>query len=140
MAFRIPKPLSPQAHRVLDLIALPGLFTLTLWLRGRNTTAATVVLTNALIEGATQLATDYTPRARPRGNLRWLSLRDHLRITAVYGGFLAGVGMTLTGLRTQDRRLILALAASAPVLAALTDSGESQRPRDVRRWTYVPPS
>ena len=122
---RIPKPISPQAHRIFDLFAWPWPFALALWLRRRNTTAATVVLINALIEGATQLVTDYTPEARPRGKLRWISLRDHLRITAVDGVFLAGLGETLQGLRAQDRRLILAFAASAPVLAVLTDPGNS---------------
>ncbi|MCV7154287.1 hypothetical protein [Mycolicibacterium pyrenivorans] len=122
MTFRVPRPISPQVHRNFDLIALPATFGLAYRMRHRNTTLATVVLINALIEGATQLTTDYTEGVRPRGSHRWISLRDHLRITALTGSYIAGLAATLEGLRPHDRRFLLATAVSAPLLAMLTQA------------------
>ena len=93
-------------------------------MRHRNTTLATVVLINALILGdVTQLTTDYTEGVRPRGSHRWISLRDHLRITALTGSYIAGLAATLEGLRPHDRRFLLATAVFFSATPGHADPG-----------------
>lgn len=89
----------------------------------RNRTAAAFMLTNAAVEGTAFLTTDYPP-----GILRWMSLRDHLRVADAHGVCVAALALTLRGLSPGERRVFLAFAAVPLVLNALSDAGRERRP------------
>ena len=115
MASLIPKPLSPQAHRRFDLVALPGLVALALLMSRRDRQAGALMLMVAAGEGTAMLTTDYPPPAV----LPWLSFRQHIGVANIHSAFIAAVALLVPGVR--HRRAVLALAAVPLVLNALSE-------------------
>jgi hypothetical protein len=70
---RLPRVLSPQMHRRIDLVAFPSVITSVVWMSRRNSRVAALMSIIAAGEGAALLTTDYPP-----GFLRWMSFRDHI--------------------------------------------------------------
>jgi hypothetical protein len=62
---RIPKILSPKGHAIFDALAYPLMVALAVRMARRNRPAAAVLLVNGLVQGTTDLTTDY-----PAGLLR----------------------------------------------------------------------
>ena len=130
----LPKPISPRAHRRFDQLALPGIVTLALWMRGRNRRAAAVIGAAALAEGSAQFTTDYPPPVA----LAWMDFREHNRMAVVHGVLIAAAGCMVPGLSRGQRGLILGLAAIPVALAALSDTsaaaqGQARREADQGR-------
>jgi len=123
-----PKPISPRAHRRFDQLALPGIITLALLMRGKNPWAAAVIGAAALAEGSAQFTTDYPPPVA----LGWMDFREHNRMAVVHGVFIAAAGCLVPGLSRGQRGLILGLSAIPMALAALSDTSQAARDRALR--------
>jgi len=116
---RLPRILSPQTHRRIDLLALPGVIASVLWMSRRNTRVAALMSMIAAGEGAALLTTDYPP-----GLLRWMSFRDHVWAATLHGLLAASLGLLVPGIPARDRRVLLALASMPIVLSVLSDTRE----------------
>ena len=114
---RLPRVLSPQMHRRVDLLALPGVIASVAWMSRRNSRVAALMSMIAAGEGAALLTTDYPP-----GYLRWMSFRDHIWAATLYGILAASLGLLVPGIAPRDRRVMLALASLTIVLSALSDT------------------
>src|ERR671920_1774206 len=113
---RLPRPLSPQMHRRIDLVALPGVIASVAWMSRRNGRVAALMSMIAAGEAVALLTTDYPP-----GFLRWMSFRDHVWAATLYGVLAASLGLLVPGIPVRDRRVMLALASMPVVLSALSD-------------------
>jgi hypothetical protein len=118
---RVPKPISPQAHGLIDLLAFPAMLGLTAWLARRNRPAAGLVLLNALGEGTTAAITDFPP-----GLLPLISFRAHRRV-GIYGSplYLALAAFT-PGIPWRYRRFPLLLGLVPLVLNSLSNPAGSE--------------
>jgi hypothetical protein len=116
---RLPRVLSPQAHRRIDLLALASVIASVAWMSRWNTRTAAIMSMIAAGEGAALLTTDYPP-----GFLRWMSFRDHLWAATLHGILAASLGLLVPGIPPRDRRVLLALASMPIVLSALSDTRE----------------
>jgi len=116
---RLPRPLSPQMHRRVDLVALPSVIAWVVWMSRRNRRVAALMGLIAAGEAAALVTTDY-----PRGLLRWMSFRDHVWAASLHGVLAASLGLLVPDIPARDRRLMLALASMPIVLSALSDTGE----------------
>ena len=65
---RLPRVMSPQMHRRIDLVALPSVIASVVGMSRRNNRAAALMSMIAAGEGAALLTTDYPP-----GFLRWMA-------------------------------------------------------------------
>ena len=104
---RLPRVLSPQMHRRIDLVALPSVIASVVWMSRRDSRAAAL------------LTTDYPP-----GFLRWMSFRDHVWAATLHGILAASLALQVPGIPQRDRRVLLALASMPIVLSALSDTRE----------------
>src|SRR3712207_9423064 len=86
---RLPRVLSPQMRRRVDLLALPSVIASVAWMSRRNSRVAALMSMIAAGEAVALLTTDYPP-----GFLRWMSFRDH-----VWGGTLHGILAASLGLQ-----------------------------------------
>ena len=116
---RLPRVLSPQMHRRIDLVALPGVIASVAWMSRRNSRVAALMSMIAAGEAVALLTTDYPP-----GFLRWMSFRDHVWAATQYGILAASLGLLVPGIPVRDRRVMLALASMPVVLSALSDTRE----------------
>ena len=116
---RLPRPLSPQMHRRIDLLALPGVIASVVWMSRRNTRVAALMSMIAAGEGVALLTTDYPP-----GFLRWMSFRDHIWAATLHGILAASFALLVPGIPPRDRRVLLGLASMPLVLSALSDTRE----------------
>ena len=116
---RLPRVLSPQMHRRVDLVALPSVVASVVWMSRRNGRVAALMSMIAAGEGAALLTTDYPP-----GFLRWMSFRDHVWAAALHGLLAASLGLLVPDIPQRDRRVLLALASMPVVLSALSDTRE----------------
>lgn len=116
MAGRIPKPLSPQAHRRFDTFALPGLLLLAAWMSRRDRPAAALMLMVAAGEGTAMLTTDYPPPVV----LPWMSFRQHVSAANAHGAFIAALALLVPGVQRRHRPVLLGLAAVPLTLNALS--------------------
>jgi hypothetical protein len=116
---RLPRVFSPQMHRRIDLLALPGVIGSVAWMSRRDKRAAALMSMIAAGEGAALLTTDYPP-----GILRWMSFRDHVWAATLHGILAASLGLLVPGIPARDRRVLLALASMPIVLSALSDARE----------------
>ena len=114
-----PQVLSPQMHRRIDLLALPGVIASVVWMSRRDGRAAALMSMIAAGEGAALLTTDYPP-----GFLRWMSFRDHIWAATLHGILAASLALLVPGIPPRDRRVLLALASIPLVLSALSDTRE----------------
>src|SRR3712207_5178222 len=69
-AMRLPRVLSPQMHRRVDLVALPSVVASVVWMSRRNGRVAALMSMIAAGEGAALPTTDYPP-----GFLPWMTLQ-----------------------------------------------------------------
>ena len=116
---RLPRLLSPQMHRRVDLVALPSVIASAVGMSRRNKRAAALMSMIAAGEGAALLTTDYPP-----GFLRWMSFRDHIWAATMHGILAASLGLLVPDVPPRDRRVLLALASMPIVLSALSDTRE----------------
>lgn len=116
---RLPRPLSPQMHRRVDLLALPSVIASIVWVSRRNRRVAALMSMIAAGEAAALVTTDYPP-----GLLRWMSFRDHVWAATLHGVLAASLGLLVPGIPPRDRRFLLALASMPIILSALSDTGE----------------
>jgi hypothetical protein len=116
---RLPRILSPQMHRRIDLVALPSVIASVLWMSRRDSRAAALMSVIAAGEGAALLTTDYPP-----GFLRWMNFRDHIWAAILHGILAASLALLVPGIPRRDRRVMLALASMPIVLSALSDTRE----------------
>ena len=114
---RLPRPLSPQMHRRIDLVALPGVIASVAWMSRRDSRAAALMSMIAAGEAAALLTTDYPP-----GFLRWMSFRDHLWAAILHGVLAASLGLLVPDIPPRDRRGLLVLASMPIILSALSDT------------------
>jgi hypothetical protein len=113
---RLPRVISPQMHRRIDLVALPSVIASVVWMSSRVAALMSMI---AAGEGAALLTTDYPP-----GFLRWMSFRDHIWAATLYGILAASLALLVPGIPLRDRRVLLALASMPIVLSALSDTRE----------------
>jgi hypothetical protein len=118
-AVHLPRVISPQMHRRIDLIALPSVIASVLWMSRRDSRVAAIMSMSAAGEGAALLTTDYPP-----GLLRWMSFRDPIWAATLHGILAASLALLVPGIPLQDRRVLLALASIPLVLSALSDTRE----------------
>jgi hypothetical protein len=116
---RLPRVLSPQMHRRVDLVALPSVVASVVWMSRRNGRVAAIMLMIAAGEGAALLTTDYPP-----GFLRWMTFRDHVWAATLHGILAASLALVVPGIPRRDRRVLLGLASMPIVLSALSDTRE----------------
>jgi NhaP-type Na+/H+ or K+/H+ antiporter len=116
---RLPRVLSPQMHRRVDLVAFPSVIASVAWMSRRNSRVAALMSMIAAGEGAALLTTDYPP-----GILRWMSFRDHVWSATLHGILAASLALLVPGIPPRDRRVLLALASMPIVLSALSDTWE----------------
>ena len=116
---RLPRVLSPQMHRRVDLVALPSVIASVVWMSRRHRRVAALMSMIAAGEGAALLTTDYPP-----GILRWMTFRDHVWAATLYGILAASLGLLVPDIPQRDRRVLLALASMPVVLSALSDTRE----------------
>ena len=116
---RLPRLFSPQMHRRVDLVALPGVITSVVWMSRRNSRAAALMSMIAAGEGAALLTTDYPP-----GFLRWMTFRDHIWAATLHGILDASLGLLVPGIPSRERRVLLTLASMPIILSALSDTRE----------------
>jgi hypothetical protein len=114
---RFPRPICPQMHRRIDLVALPGVIAALVWMSRRNVRVAALMSMIAAGEGAGLLTTDYPP-----GLLRWMSFREHVWAATLHGILAAALGLGVPGIPPRDRRFLLVLASMPIVLSALSDT------------------
>jgi hypothetical protein len=115
----LPRVLSPQMHRRIDLIALPSVIASVAWASRRDKRVAALMSLIAAGEAAALLTTDYPP-----GFLRWMSFRDHVWAATLHGILAASLGLLVPDIPPRNRRILLALAAMPIALSALSDTGE----------------
>jgi hypothetical protein len=120
---RVPKLLSPQAHRRFDLCALPGLVAAAALMARRDRAAAALMLMTAAGEGTALLTTRYPPAALGG----WLSFEQHLRVGYVHAAFIAAVGALVPGVQRRHRPVVSGLALVPLVLNALSDARPARR-------------
>ena len=113
------RPLSPQMHRRVDLVALPGVIASVVWMSRRNSRVAALMGLIGAGEAAALLTTDYPP-----GFLRWMSFRDHVWAATLHGVLAASLGLLVPDIPPRDRRFLLALASMPIILSALSDTGQ----------------
>jgi hypothetical protein len=116
---RLPRILSPQMHRRVDLVALPSVIASVVWMSRRDRRAAALMSMMAAGEGVALLTTDYPP-----GFFRWMSFRDHVWAATLHGVLAASLGLLVPDIPPRDRRVLLALASMPIVLSALSDTRE----------------
>ena len=116
---RLPRILSPQMHRRVDLVALPSVIASVVWMSRRNGRVAALMSMIAAGEGAALLTTDYPP-----GFMRWMSFRDHVWSATLHGFLAASLGLLVPDIPLRDRRVLLALASMPIVLSALSETCE----------------
>ncbi len=116
---RLPRVLSPQMHRRVDLVALPGVIASVGLMSRRDSRAAALTSMIAAGEGAALLTSDYPP-----GFLRWMSFRDHIWAATLHGIRAASMALLVPGIPQRDRRVLLGLASMPIVLSALSDTQE----------------
>jgi hypothetical protein len=116
---RLPRPLSPQMHRRIDLVALPGVIASVAWMSRRDRRTAALMSMVAAGEAAALLTTDYPP-----GFLSWMSFRDHVWAATLHGILAASLGLLVPGITARDRGVMLAFASMPIVLSALSDTRE----------------
>ena len=114
---RLPRPLSPQMHRRIDLADLPSAIASVVWMSRRDSRAVALMSMIAAGEGAALLNTDYPP-----GFLRWMSLREQVWAATLHGILAASLGLLVMGIPARDRRFLLALVSMPNVLSALSDT------------------
>jgi hypothetical protein len=135
-AARIPKPLSPQAHRRFDLLALPGMVAAAFWMSRRDPPAAAVMLGIAAVEGTALLTTDYPPPAV----LPWMDFGQHVRTANLHGGLIAALALLVPGIQPRHRPLLLGFAAVPLVLNALSDTRRGVQERRAVQYSGDRPS
>ena len=118
-AMHLPRVLSPQMHRRIDLVALPSVIASVVWMSRRDSRVAALMSMIAAGESAALLTTDYPP-----GFLRWMSFRDHIWAATLHGILAASLALLVPGIPRRDRRVLLALGAMPIVLSALSDTRE----------------
>ena len=116
---RLPRVLSPQMHRRIDLVALPSVIASVVWMSRRTRRVAALMSMIAAGEGAALLTTDYPP-----GFLRWMNFRDHIWAATLHGILAASMALVVPGIPARDRRVMLGLASMPIVLSALSDTRE----------------
>ncbi len=116
---RLPRILSPQMHRRIDLVAFPSVIASVVWMSRRNSRVAALMGIIAAGEGAALLTTDYPP-----GCLPWMSFRDHVWAATLHGILAASLALLVPGTPSRDRRVLLALASMPIFLSALSDTRE----------------
>ena len=116
---RLPRILSSQMHRRIDLVAFPSVIASVIWMSRRNSRVAALMGLIAAGEGAALLTTDYPP-----GFLRWMSFRDHVWAATLHGFLAAALGLLVPGIPSRDRRVLLVLASMPIFLSALSDTRE----------------
>ena len=116
---RLPRVLSPQTHRRVDLLALPSVIASVAWMSRRDSRVAALMSMIAAGEAVALLTTDYPP-----GFLRWMTFRDHVWAATLHGILAASLGLLVPGIPARDRRVLLALASMPIVLSALSDTRE----------------
>jgi hypothetical protein len=116
---RLPRVLSPQMHRRVDLVALPSVIASVAWMSRQNRRVAAIMSMIAASEAVALLTTDYPP-----GLLRWMSFRDHVWAATLHGILAASLALLVPGIPPRDRRVLLALASMPIVLSALSDTRE----------------
>ena len=115
----LPRVLSPQMHRRIDLVAFPSVVASVVWMSRRNSRVAALMGMIAAGEGVALLTTDYPP-----GFLRWMSFRDHVWAATLHGVLAASLGLLVPDIPPRDRRVLLALALMPILLSALSDTRE----------------
>jgi hypothetical protein len=116
---RLPRVLSSQMHRRVDLVALPSVIASVVWMSRRDSRTAALMSMIAAGEGAALLTTDYPP-----GFLRWMSFRDHVWAATLHGILAGSMALLMPGIPPRDRRVMLTLASMPIVLSALSDTRE----------------
>ncbi|MXQ12386.1 hypothetical protein [Microvirga makkahensis] len=110
MAAHMPKPISPQTHRRIDMLVFPTTVALVVWMFRRNRRAAALIAADAAIQGSALLSTDYPPAFIPA-----MSFRDHLRFANLHAACSAALTLLIPGIPPRDRRILLGLSL-APLL------------------------
>src|SRR5215204_1716491 len=118
-AMRLPRIISPQMHRRIDLVALPSVIASVVWMSRRDSRVAALMSMIATGEGAALLTTDYPPSF-----LRWMSFRDHIWAATLHGILAASLGLLVPDIPQRDRRILLALASMPIVLSVLGETRE----------------
>jgi hypothetical protein len=116
---RLPRVISPQIHRRIDLVALPSVIASVVWMSRRDSRVAALMSMIAAGEGAALLTTDYPP-----GFLCWMNFRDHIWAATLHGILAVSLALLVPGIPPRDRRVLLALASMPIVLSALSDTRE----------------
>ncbi len=116
---RLPRVLSPQMHRRVDLVALPSVIVSVVWMSRRNSRVAALMSMIVAGEGAALLTTDYPP-----GYLRWMNFRDHIWAATLHRILAASLALLVPGIPWRDRRALLVLASTPIVLSSLSDTRE----------------
>ncbi|OON68482.1 hypothetical protein [Hymenobacter sp. CRA2] len=112
----IPKPVSPQTHAWIDLLAFPAMLGLSAWLRKRNSAAAALVLFNALGEGTIAGITDFPPSLLPL-----ISFRNHIRIGLLASPMYLALAALTPGIPWRYRRFPVYLGLVPIVLNSLSN-------------------
>ena len=116
---RLPRILSSQMHRRVDLLALPSVIASVVWMSRRNSRVAALMSMIAAGEAVALLPTDYPPGFR-----RWMTSRDHIGAATLHGILAASMALLVPGVPQRERRVRLALASMPIVLSALSDTRE----------------
>jgi hypothetical protein len=118
---RLPKPIDPRTHAVLDYL-VTGYFLCTAGLFwGRNRRAAALALTNGLMVLGLSMFTDYTGRPMGANIRRLFSFKQH-RNGDLMQAALAGLGPTLMGFGNSWAALPFRLQAmNEGMVVGLTD-------------------
>ncbi len=112
----VPKIVSAQAHRRVDILVFPCLVAAMVRMSRRNRPAASLVALTAATEAVSFLTTDYPPSILP-----WMSFRDHVRVGLVVPTSIAALAFLFRGIPPRERRSVLALLVLPIVLNALSD-------------------
>src|SRR5947209_2162777 len=119
MSTGIAAVISPQTHRRIDQITLPGLLAAAAAMARVDRRAAAVVLATAAVEGTAYLTTNYPPAVLPL-----MSFRAHNRVAAAHGALVIGLGLAVPGISWRGRLALYALGVMPITLAALSDTRE----------------
>ena len=114
---RVPRLVSPQAHRQIDLLTFPALAIAAAVLARWDRRAAGVVLATAVVEGVATATTNYPPP------VVWpaIGFRAHNRWAASHGVLVAVAAAWLPGLTAAGRRALAVLSVMPITLALLSD-------------------